>query len=333
MCPCALLLFALGTGQSARADEAADTAAARILGNDGLDLAEAGNCSQAIEKLRRAEELHHAPTTAGRLGECEIAVGKVVAGTERLQRLLREPVSPAAPAPFVEALGRARAALEKALPRIATMRVDVKAPAGAKVQVTLDGEPLPEAILGNDRPTDPGRHTLEATLPGGAPATRQINLADGETARVTLELTAAAAPPEPPTRGARSERSVPVPLTPQPHASSGANAPAIVFLTLGGLGVVAGATGGIIVAMDSSDLSKSCGAARRCPTDKASELSSAKTWSTVSTVGFAVAGAGLATGLILLATGGHESREGRPSSEARLTPLIGPLFVGCEGAF
>ena len=47
----------------------ADTAAARGLAVDGLKLAEAGKCNEAIDKLARAEKLHHSAIVQGRLGD------------------------------------------------------------------------------------------------------------------------------------------------------------------------------------------------------------------------------------------------------------------------
>src|SRR5262245_6301690 len=95
------LIGVLTFAASASADDAADTATARALGVEGVTLADAGRCSEAIDKLARAERLHHAPTTATRLGECEIEVGKLVAGSERLQRVVREPLAGNAHPAFV----------------------------------------------------------------------------------------------------------------------------------------------------------------------------------------------------------------------------------------
>ena len=65
---------------------------ARGLAVEGLKLADAGKCPEAIEKLMRAEKLHHSAIVQGRLGECQIAVGKLVDGTENLRKVMREPV-------------------------------------------------------------------------------------------------------------------------------------------------------------------------------------------------------------------------------------------------
>ncbi len=322
---CVLATATMSQLPLAFADEAADTAAARILGEDGLALADAGNCEKAIEKLDRADKLHHAATTAGRLGECEIQQGKLVAGTERLHRLIREGLPATAPAIFVDAVARARGVLDQNLPRIAMLRISVKARAGAKVTVSVDGDVLPDAVLDNDRPADPGTHTIRATAPGFISATKAVTLEEGGAKSVSLALE-----PDP--------RAVPVrPIetsisaTPQePPRASTSPAPFIV-LGIGALGLATGIATGALVAVKSSDLEGSCGANKVCPTDKDSEISSAKTLATVSTVGFVVAGAGLGTGLILLLTRHGESSHA--SSAKALVPVIGPTYVGLTGGF
>jgi hypothetical protein len=327
--PCALLVasLAMAATAAARADEAADTAAARVLGGDGIILADAGDCQQAVDKLRRAEELHPAPTTAARLGECEIGIGQLVVGTERLQRLLREPVPANSPAPFIDALARARRVLDQALPRIATMRISVRVQPTTKVQVTVDGERLPEALLDNDRPADPGRHKLAASAIGFLTKTEEVTLSEGETVKVTLELLPdrtgrVAAPSEP------SERSKAA--TPKVASSGGVGPGPLVAFSVGGVGLAAGIASGLVVFLDSVDLSKSCGANRICPPDKQSEISSAKTWATISSIGFGVAGAGLTAGMMVLLFGNHHESPGR--AEAKIHPVVGPLYFGCEGA-
>src|SRR5882757_4229211 len=80
---CAALVATVAS--TSRADDAAENvAAARTLGIQGVQLADAGKCPEAIEKLQRAETLHHAPTILDRLGECQVSVGELVEGTENL---------------------------------------------------------------------------------------------------------------------------------------------------------------------------------------------------------------------------------------------------------
>src|ERR1041384_6327106 len=78
----------------AQGDEAsaADIAAARSLAVEGVKLAQAGKCDEAVDKLERAEKLHHAPIVLASLGECKGGQGKLVQGTEMLRRVVREPL-------------------------------------------------------------------------------------------------------------------------------------------------------------------------------------------------------------------------------------------------
>jgi len=308
----------------ARADEAADTATARALGVAGVALAEAGNCSLAIEKLARAEALHHAPSTAERLGECEIEVGKIVAGTERLQRVIREPLAPNAPPPFVAAVARARTVLDKAMPRIAMLRVDVKAPADAHVAIAIDGEPIPDAVVRDERPTDPGRHEVRATAPGYVPASASVFLADGESKTFSLQLSPVAS------AGPTSSRT---PYLVQDSSSSGSHsyAAAITAFAVGGVGLAVGAIAGAEVMSKSSTLSSNCNAGGECPANMQADISSAKTWALISTTSFAIGGTGLLAGIMLLLTQG-----GSPTPEpkaATVLPVVGGTSAGLRGWF
>ncbi|MGA7119409.1 MAG: hypothetical protein WBY94_04885 [Polyangiaceae bacterium] len=318
-----LVTFPSGT---ARGDEAADIAAARILGGDGVNLADAGNCEQAIEKLERAEKLHHAPTTASRLGECQIETGRLVAGTETLQRVVRTPLPPNAPPVFLDSWMRARTVLERWLSKVPALRVSVRAPTGAKVRVTIDGDALPDVLLDNDRPTDPGPHKVVASAAGCLSTSKDITLGESETRSLAIDL-------EPDPHYSASQEDVPqrLPATARsaPHGGMSA-APAIAFV-LGGLGLVAGAVSGVVVAVESADLSKICSSSKVCPQEKQSELNSARSWADVSTVGFGVAGAGLGAGILLLLTQTPESRT--PPSQASLRPLVGPAYIGMAGLF
>jgi hypothetical protein len=138
----ATLLTAAIWPAAARAEEesrSADVAAARELAIEGLKLADAGQCAQAIDRLSRAEKLHHAPIVLGRLGECEIAEGKIVDGTENLRRLLREPLPSNPPPALVKARERAQTALDGAKPKIAFIAISVRE-SDKDVTVKIDGE-------------------------------------------------------------------------------------------------------------------------------------------------------------------------------------------------
>ncbi|MBS2012392.1 MAG: hypothetical protein JST00_05875 [Deltaproteobacteria bacterium] len=321
----------------ARADStAAETAAARTLGQDGVMLADQGKCAQAIEKLERAEKLRHAPTTAVRLGECEINVGKVIAGTERLQRLLREGLPNNPPKSFVTAMDRAQRVLDAGLPKIASLRVTLRAPKDAKPTVTVDDEPMKEALIGTDSPVDPGPHVVTAKAVGFLNATEKVDLKDGETRGITLTLQPDPSyKPEPPPKPAPSTTTTaPPPVAADTGSSSSASVLPWVAFGIGAVGLGVGAVTGIIVAGKKSDLDSGCLADGRCPPGQRSTLDSANSMATVSTIGFVVGGVGIAAGVVLLVTGTGRgsSTTGSPKAPG-VKPIVGLGYAGVGGSF
>ena len=320
----------LAFASPARADEAADTATARALGVEGVTLAEAGKCKEAIEKLQRAEKLRHAPTTATRLGECEIEVGKIVRGTERLQRVIREPLSPNAHPAFVAAVARAEKVLSAALPRLSTLRISVHAPPGVKPAITIDGEAASDAIIDTARPVDPGSHVIAARADGFLASSVTTSLGEGETKNVLLELR-----PDP---NARKHDARPI----APSAavagttteSKPSKVPAILAFGVGAVGLGVGIYAATVVYERAWLLTSRCDANRVCPTDMQADIDAAKTWANVSTAGFIAAGAGVATGaVLLLLSGGSSSAQPSQKAGVRVRPAVGAASVGLDGVF
>jgi hypothetical protein len=315
--------------------QAENVAAARALGLQGIKLADAGDCKGAIDKLSRAEALYHAPSILGRLGECQVNVGQVVVGTENLNRVVREELAPNAPKAFRDAQTRARGALSDALPKIARLTVKVE-PADAQPSVTVAGSPIPVALLGAERPTDPGTHEVVVTAPGYLQQTTTVTLAEGASQELALHLqkapsVVAEAPPPPP-----------VVLTPAPVAPPTDSAPkksntlAYVALGVGGAGLLVGGVTGFLALGKKSDLD-GC-QEKKCPSSQEDTLDSAKSMATVSTVGFAVGFVGVGAGIVLLLTG-NDSASGsaaRPRMAERgvvVHPFFGGNSAGINGTF
>jgi hypothetical protein len=189
-----LLLAAASTAGVAHADPNSptdsDKAAARPFAIEGLRLAQAGNCKEAVEQLEKAEALVHAPTTAVPLAQCDIQLGKIIAGTELLNRVLNETLPPNAPPSFADAKKQARGILDAATPKIGKLRIHVETPARVQpnAEVTVDGQPVPRVLLDNDRPTDPGPHHIQAHQAGVGSAEAEVSLAEGQTTQVSLRL-------------------------------------------------------------------------------------------------------------------------------------------------
>jgi hypothetical protein len=316
--------------------QAENVAAARSLGLAGIKLADAGDCNGAIEKLSRAESLYHAPSILGRLGECQVNVGQIVAGTENLNRVVREELAPNAPKAFRDAQTRAKTVLNTALPKIARLTVKVE-PADAKPQVTVAGTAIPAALIGVERPTDPGTHDVVVTAPGYLEKKTSVTLAEGgaQELSIRLEIDASAAPATPPPA---PPPVVSVGPTPPPSDTSPKknNTLAYVALGVGGAGLLVGGVTGFLALGKKSDL-EGC-QDKKCPSSEADKLDSAKSLATVSTVGFAVGFVGVGAGVVLLLTGNGNSSAARATpklakSGLDVQPWFGGTSAGINGTF
>jgi hypothetical protein len=315
----------------ARADEepsSSDVAAARSLGQEGVKLAEAGNCHEAVDRLARAEKMYHAPTTLARLGECQVQLGKIVEGTENLNRVVRESLAPGAPAAFATAQERAKKVLADAKPKIAKLKISVTAPPEAQLSVRVDGEAVPTANLNSNRPMDPGDHLVEATAPGYKPAKGRVRLAEGgsDTMALTLEVDPNAVKATPviaSTNAPAGASRGPSPAEAEPHEEGRSRVPAYLVLGFGVAGIGVGTVFGLMASDKKSDLSAACGPEKQCPSSTQSTLDDGKTFGTVSTIGFIAGGVALVTGAFLFFTSGSSSS----SASARTTmPSMTPSF-------
>jgi hypothetical protein len=321
---------------------AAETAAARQLAIEGLKLAQSGNCNEAVDKLARSEKLRHSAIVLGRLGECLVNLGKLVEGTEALRRMLREPL-PAEPTPALQqAYERAQATLDAAKPRLAALTINIQAPPEAKITVAVDGEAVPSAMVGVESPADPGEHVIEATAPGFLKATTRVRVGAGEKQSVSLELERDPNAP-PPGAEAAPESSAGDSSQPADAASSGAQVsdstsfdsgaapepssrvPAYIAYGVGAVGLGVGIGFGLAAMQGKSDLDDKC-ADGVCPPSQQDSLDSAKLKGTISTIGFAVGGVGIALGTILIVTSGPSSSETAHAPPGRRVAKTQPAF-------
>ena len=329
----AVATLGLSTRASAQDNQAENVAAARSLGIEGVQLAEAGKCTEAIEKLTRAESLYHAPTILGRLGECQVNVGQIVIGTENLNRVVREQLAPNAPKAFKDAQARAQKALDAALPRISHLTVLVE-PKEATISVTVSGVAVPAALIGVERPTDPGSHEVVATAPGYITQRSTIVLAEAgrETVTLRLPIDPNAAKEAPPVTPVAAAAPVEPPPAPPPQASQGTRTFAYVLI---GTGVAGVAVGGITGAMALSKKGDLDCPQNHCTGAEADKLDSARTMATLSTIGFAVGIPAAAVGTVLLLTSGSPSKSAhaKPARRFAANPYLGPTSAGVVGTF
>ena|ERR1700722_3559914 len=333
-----MLAFALAVASAssvgralAQEDSAADIAAARKLGGEGVTLADAGNCQDAIDKLVRSEKMHHAVSVLERVGECQVKLGKLVQGAETLRRVLREQLQSDAPRAFVAAQDRAQAILADAKPRIARIKVAVTAPGDARIWVTIDGVSEPAANLDSDRFVDPGDHVIEAGAPGYLKATSSVHLGDGGVQSVTLTLEP---DPNAAAGGASSAGQGSASSAPPPAILAPARDHTVAFISgaVGLVGVGFGVAFGLGALNAKSSLDSVC-TNKVCPQDEHGTLDTGNRFGTISTVGFVVGGVGLGLGATLYFAnfGGASPRE--PGATPTAHVYATPTSAGLAGTF
>jgi hypothetical protein len=361
----AALLVTLPAAAGAQdASNAEETAAARSLALEGIKLADAGRCDEAMDKLARAEKLHHAPVVLGRLGECQVARGQLVEGTETLRRVLREPVPANPPAVLVKARERAQAVLERAKGRIGTLNIVLKGgpPGNAGVVVSVDGQGMNLALLEVDRPTDPGFHVVEAGAPGYLSTSARVGLTAGDRQSVVIHLEpdpnavpvaqqepSQTEPAAPGTTAGQSAAAAPPSATGQLGvATTETSAPeepdytaAYVAWGAGGVGILVGSVLGLMAISGKNDLDQQC-EGNLCPESSRDSLDSARSASTAATISFALGGVGLGLGTFLYFNASPSSAsEGtaKRASDQASTPgwsaraWVGLGRVGVSGEF
>ncbi len=312
---------------------APDVAAARSLAVEGIRHAEANDCVEAIDKLKRAESLHHAPTILVPLAECQIRMGQVVVGTENLRRVLQEHLASNAPPAFVAAQAKAKSLLEASLPRIATLIISVDGCVPSAV--TVDSEVVRSTLLDQGRPTDPGIHIVRAEAPGCQSASAQVELSDGQRETVTLHLSALASSEPSAATSAPSATNAKGSANPARHPPNSQARPertwGLVALGTGMLGVAVGTTAGLVALTKKWSLDENC-PYRNCPASSQGDLDSMKTWGTVSTIGFGVGVAGILSTVVLWMTRPNVEKPSVAQSPTVSVSLTGN-GAGLSGSF
>ncbi len=274
---CAVIFL---TSVLARAEPSpADIESARGLYVEGLELRDRGERAQSLQRFRDAHSLAATPITSLELGHALVLVGRLLDAREVLLSIERLAVRADESQKAANARMDARVLAEQLKGRIPAVRVYFSPPTPALPRVTIDGTALPPEVLSTTRKLDPGKHLVVAEL-DGARATAAISLAEAEVQTVTLTLA-----PAPRVAGA-PERADPA------RAPSGG----LGALFYGGIvtaaaGVAVGSFAGVVALSKAGSLADECSGVH-CPRSAENDLSTSKTMGTVSTVAFAVAGAG-----------------------------------------
>ncbi|HMA93343.1 MAG TPA: hypothetical protein VKP30_11700, partial [Polyangiaceae bacterium] len=185
-----LVLVGVAEPELAVAQSAADKATARQLATEGIQLFQKERYTDALDKLERAESLFDAPVHLLYIARSQAKLNHLVESAEAYRRLVRTELSANAPQTFKDAVADGQKELTEIEPQIPSLRVQVT-PANAKdLRLAIDGESVSTAVIGVDRPVNPGPHVIEVASGGQAPVSRRVDIAIGSKQTVKLELPA-----------------------------------------------------------------------------------------------------------------------------------------------
>jgi hypothetical protein len=324
---------ALGASAQPHTPTAQELETARNLYKEGKELRAKGDLPGAIEKLLAAHALGNTPVTGIELARTYALAGKLVEAREIALSVARLQVASDETEKSAEARTDAARLAAELRPRIPTLRVRVQGVAsGEEGHLVIDAFEVPDAAIGEPLKVNPGHHAvvLRAGEGGTARESRgEVETAEGTSAEITLSV-----PPPPVT-----------PPPPEPPPAPVAHRNTLV-VTLGfGAAIVGGAAGlftGAAAISKKNQLSSECNGFQCGPENGgSSDLSTARTYATASTVAFGVAGAGLVVGLIGLLTSGSSAAPapatphpaGTSDYDARIAPWFGVGAAGVHGTF
>jgi len=297
------------------APSASDKETARALMKDGETKRAKGDREGALKSFKAAHEIMNVPTTGLEYGRTQLQLGLLVEARDTLLSVVRLPVLPGESANMVEAREEAQKLADEIEPRIPSITIKLKGvPDAASPKVTIDGHAIVAATIGVARKHNPGAHEI-VVVAGSVEKKEKIELAEGEDKVVEIDLAPAPAPPEAPKDEPKE--------TPEPPPPPKGTSP-LVWIGFGSAAafLVAGGVTGALAFSRASSAKDGCDG-NRCPPSTHDDIASSKTFGNLSTISFALAGAGVIVGVIGL----YSSKSDPPTVT---TTSVG-LFVGANG--
>jgi hypothetical protein len=343
--PIKLVLFALFGIPGVRAlaqstGDDASRAAARQLGEQGIQAYWEKDFASADEKLDRAYRLFATPTLGLWSARAHAQTDHWVEAAERYREATRTSGAVGDSAAQKQAQLDATKELDELLPRIPSLTIQLKGAEPSEVKITLDGIAVPNAMVGTPRPTNPGVHQL-AAVRGRERYEVQIQLAEKEHKAAPFGFRKPAAALGVVPVGVNSPRvdAVADPReAPAPRAAASPEARdevakssssrdnllpvSVVVMSLGGAGLIASGVTAVVAANKHS---------ADCPNDacKADNLLAYQSLKTAATVSFYLGAAFAVGGFVTWLA----SPDAAPTTERGVAWAFGPGSVAVNGVF
>jgi serine/threonine-protein kinase len=325
----------------ARAQSAADKAAAEALFDQGRAAMQEGDFGKACGLLERSQHIESAVGTLLYLAECYEKSGRTASAWATFREAAD--AADAAREPDRAKTGRKRAErLEPLLSRL-TIQIAPENQQLAGLAVQRRGQEVQAALWNVPVPVDPGEYAVSASAPGYEAWSQTITVPD-HAARVSLTVPPlkkaapeiAAAPPAPPPEpkspmsttasGGLGSGTGALPPEQRSTPSSGRRTAAYLLGGAGIAGIGVGSYFGIRAITKNKEAKEHCPRGYQCDDAQgASAATDAKHAARISDVALGVGAMAVIGGMILLITA--------PSSGPRVTASLGPGSVTLEGSF
>jgi hypothetical protein len=221
----ALSLTAWTPAARAQTVSEADRIAARELFQQGYQLQQSGHYTEALDKFSRAQMVFSAPTNLLHIAECQAQLGLLVEAAETYRGLISLTLPANAPAAFRAAQTQGEAEIQQVEARVPKVRIEVTPVSPPGLAVTIDDQPMNTALVGVDRPIDPGPHKIAVVASGYGRAEKTVVIREKEPPQLVsfaLQGSVVVPPPEAPPPG---QVFAPAPVPPPGWAPAPVYAP------------------------------------------------------------------------------------------------------------
>jgi hypothetical protein len=313
-------------------------ATARALMDEGFEHRERGDLRGALEAFRAADALVRAPTTTLEVARVEEALGMLLEARNTLESMA-SPTSTSEPREFAEARAAAAHLSEDLDARVPSVRFALQGAARDGASIAIDGDAIPRAARDVAHRLDPGQHIVVVRTAAGSESRVTFSLHEGEARQLEVAVADVPAPVSPVVTTspvapsapqAATPSATPVKRPPAVGSSPIAQNRTIAYVSFGiaATGLAVGTIAGLVAIAHKNDAATQC-VAGECPPSTYHDLDVASGASTVSNVGFVVAGLGAVAGVVALLV----ERRPEPKAAGFLRPFAAPSSVGIGGSF
>ncbi len=312
----------------APAATAADRETARNLMDRGDKQFKEGKYQEALKSYQAADKIVAVTSTGYGVGKSLEKLGRLIEARDKLLDVMHIPKAADEPPMLAEARADAEKLQREIATRIPIVTFNVRGASNlAEVTIQLGDRTITSDALTLPQRVDPGQLLVRASCPGDNDVTLTVLLDEGE--ERTIEINFA------------DDADGPPPSSPTQTSTS-----SLVYVGFGtaGAGLLVGAiTGGVSLRL-AGEIDDGCSGPageQHCQAADADSAGTALALAHVSTISFALAGAGVTLGVIGLFLGGEEDapKNGDPAlaSAAPAAITIQPVFglgsVGLRGTF